>query len=300
VITTGVKYRHVVFADAINLSRRPLNHAPQPQEIGYPFESHPSFNLDEQAFVRWVLRRAGIDVGHYRRETMARRLPACLRVLRAASLSHARFIIERDDELLHAAVSALIIGVTHFFRDPPVFDAIRDEVLPRISLRPAPCVWSVGCSDGSELYSVAILLAEMRALHRSSLLGTDCRMDAIRDAAEGHFGAAAMEPIPPALRDLHFSRDPADYESYVARPFLHGLLQWRCANVLHAVEPGPWDLILCRNMSMYLRPEAAEKLWKSLLAELRPGGYLVLGKAERPHGSGSLSLVTPGIYRRDT
>jgi len=300
VITKAAKYCHVVFADAINLSRRPVDHAPQAEEIGYQLESHPSFNLDEQTFVRWVLRRAGIDAEHYRRETLARRLPACLRVLRAASLSHARFMIERNDELLHEAVSALIIGVTQFFRDAPVFDALRDVVLPRISQHPHVRIWSVGCSDGSELYSVAILLAEMRALHRCSLLGTDCRAEAMRQAVEGRFCGAALAAVPDRMREHHFSPDPINdgSHSYKARPFLCSSMRWRCANVLDAVEPGPWDLILCRNMSMYLRPEASGRLWKSLQSELRPGGYLVLGRAERPHGVDSLSIASPGVYRR--
>jgi chemotaxis protein methyltransferase CheR/two-component system CheB/CheR fusion protein len=57
-------------------------------------------------------------------------------------------------------------------------------------------------------------------------------------------------------------------------------------------------LILCRNMSIYLQPGAVERLWRSLEAALRPGGTLVLGKAERPHGATDLVPTHPGVYRR--
>ena len=64
------------------------------------------------------------------------------------------------------------------------------------------------------------------------------------------------------------------------------------------MEPGQWDVILCRNMAMYLAPEAAAALWRNLDSLLRPGGILVLGKAERPTGT-RLSMIAPCVYRRD-
>jgi chemotaxis methyl-accepting protein methylase len=64
-------------------------------------------------------------------------------------------------------------------------------------------------------------------------------------------------------------------------------------------EPGHWDLILCRNLGMYLKADLAGQLWNRLARALRPGGWLVLGKAERPMGASILSAVSPCLYRRD-
>jgi chemotaxis methyl-accepting protein methylase len=58
-------------------------------------------------------------------------------------------------------------------------------------------------------------------------------------------------------------------------------------------------LILCRNLTMYLRPEVAGRVWEALEHALRPGGFLVLGKAERPIGARRLGVVAPCIFRRD-
>jgi chemotaxis methyl-accepting protein methylase len=82
---------------------------------------------------------------------------------------------------------------------------------------------------------------------------------------------------------------------------LRGAVRWLQSDLLGGPQPGPWDLVLCRNMAMYLQPIAAERLWRGIVSSLRPGGLLVLGKAERPCASvaGDLSApVAPCVYRR--
>ena len=75
-------------------------------------------------------------------------------------------------------------------------------------------------------------------------------------------------------------------------------MRWRTGDVLTLPEPGTWDLVLCRNLAIYLQPEAASGLWRRLGASLRPGGLLALGKAERPTGASDLAAVGPCLYRR--
>ena len=113
------------------------------------------------AFAGWVLRQAGLEGRTYRSGVFARRVPACLRALKAGSFGSARAILERRPELLPLALDTLLIGVTAFFRDREVFDDIRDVLVPRLAVlgRP-PRAWSAACSSGAELYGLAILLDE--------------------------------------------------------------------------------------------------------------------------------------------
>jgi chemotaxis protein methyltransferase CheR len=307
---SSARYRHVTFADAMDLSGRPINLAPPPNvSLQVVDQSAASSSgtielcAEERSLLNWLFARVRLDANDYRAETLARRLPACLRLLRAASASHARALLERNPSLVLPAVNALVIGVTSFFRDADVFRTIAQIVLPRITEKSCTDghvarVWSAACSDGPELYSVAMLLAEQRQLHRCHLLGTDCRLEATQRASVGRFPAASAErDTRPALLATYFTMDEEGY--YVARPCLRALLHWRTADVLHVQEPGPWDLILCRNMAMYLRGEATQRLWTALESSLRPGGYLVLGKAERPQGAAGLVPVAPCVYRRE-
>jgi chemotaxis methyl-accepting protein methylase len=262
-----------------------------------PAERALSLSHETAALTQWLFARAGLDARQYRAETLQRRLPACLRAVRARSPAHARQLLEKAPELASAALSALVIGVTAFFRDPPVFELLRRQLLPELARgRPRLHVWSAGCSDGAELYSLAILLAELGLLGNSYLVGSDCRADALRRARAGVFDEVALRAVPPPLLKRYFVRRAGGWEVI---PPLRYALHWRTADVLKTLEPGLWDVILCRNTAMYLRAEAAGALWERLEAVLRPGGLLVLGKAERPTGAQRLSLVGSCIYRRN-
>lgn len=170
-------------------------------------------------------------------------------------------------------------------------------LLPQLLARPdGPRIWSVGCSDGAELYSLAMLLEARGGLRRASLLGTDCRADAIARAIQGSFELSAIKNVPAEFRGRYLLFHDARWRVH---PRLRAATEWRNANVLATTEAVSWDLILCRNLAIYLNPPAVARLWGSLAQCLCPGGFLMLGKAERPYGTRGLSQIAPGIYQRE-
>lgn len=296
-------YRHLVFPD-LSQSRLALNLAPSSRDPADAAPADGSFRLAvpdaldpaEAEFVNWLLRQGGLDVNDYRPESLRRRLPACLRVLGVQSVARAQLILRRQPELLPKALSAVVIGVTSFFRDPSVFDALAAEVLPSLRGEASPLrVWSAGCSDGQELYSVAMLLAEAMRLDDAELLGTDCRAQAISAAISGRYDAAAMESVPSDWQDKYFTHDGGAWE--VSESLRHAT-RWEIAALPGNVAPCSFDLILCRNLAIYLELNAAERLWAHLITALRPGGVLGVGKAERPAALRTLKQVGPCLYRR--
>jgi chemotaxis methyl-accepting protein methylase len=244
----------------------------------------------------WVIDRAGLPPGAYRHAPLQRRLPACLRTLRVHSVAAARRLLEDRPDLLPAAVSSLLIGVTGFFRDTAVFEGLRDKVLPSLAGRPGPLrVWSAACSTGAELYSVAILLAEAGLLDRSFLLGTDCRGDAIDRARLGLYDATTLTLVRRATRDKYFEPAGQRWRPVAA---LRRQVRWKVADLARSIEAGPWALILWRNLAIYLTPDLVAAIWRRLAEALAPGGFLVVGKAERPPASLGLSALRRGIYQR--
>lgn len=290
------RFRHVVFSGAG--ASRVIDFAPSAaKQTAHPSASQSPFSPEQRAFVNWLFERAGIDANIYRSETLHRRLNACLRALRATSPEQAKQIIQQSPQQLRTAISAMIIGVTSFFRDAAVFDHLTFTVLPALSRNQSPVrIWSAGCSDGAELYSIAMLLAEMGLLDDTYLLGTDCRLEAVNRARGGMFDGNELRGVPQTWIDKYFSQQE---DAFAICPRLRTAVQFRSADVTQLREPGNWDLIFCRNLAMYLRPEVAGKLWESFEAAIRPGGFLVLGKAERPMGSSRFACVAPCIYRRD-
>ena len=301
------RFRHVVFTG--RRSGSPLNLAPQSasassgsitEVVAAPTARDPAAHrlaADEAAFVDWIFDLAALDARAYRPETLSRRLPACLRALRVNSIAKARRAVEGDPARVNIALGAMLIGVSGFFRDASVFDALRHSVLPQLPHRAAhPRVWSVGCSDGQELYSVAMLLREAGLLGGAALLGTDCRAAALARARSASYEDAALRDVPSDLREKYFFRDGTMWRVVNE---LRGAVQWRRGDATRLTEPGAWDLILCRNVSMYLRGEVATRLRQVCEQSLRVGGFLVFGKAERPSGSTRLSQVAPCIYRKE-
>jgi chemotaxis methyl-accepting protein methylase len=196
------------------------------------------------------------------------------------------------------AVSALLIGVTQFFREPDMFSYLDKVVLPKLSASGAGLrVWSAGCADGAELYSVAMLLAGRGLLEGSTLLGTDCRGDAIAQAQRGWFEPTRLQSLDEGLRQTYFVPQQRGWQ------VCDGLRQatlWQQGDALAGspAEQPSWDLILCRNVAIYLEPTAAARLWTVLVGSLRIGGVLVVGKAERPQQQLSLLRLAPCVLEK--
>jgi chemotaxis protein methyltransferase CheR len=251
----------------------------------------------EASFPRWVLGLAGLDAGAYRDQPLLRRVPACLRALKVRSQEDARHLLQTRPDLVPCAVSSLLIAVTEFFRDGPVFEALHTQILADLAELGEPLrVWSAGCSTGAELYSIAILLAKAGVLECSDLLGTDCRTDAIAQAVAASYDAAAMHSVAATTRLEYFEAAAAG----TWRPIesLRRRVRWKVADLARQTEDGPWDIILWRNAAIYLNPALAARTFERLAGALAPGGLLIVGKAERPPARAGLQAAGPCIYRK--
>jgi chemotaxis protein methyltransferase CheR len=242
-----------------------------------------------------LFRRAGLSAHAYRGVALSRRIPACLRFLRVKDLDSARLKLESRPDLVSATLSVVLLGVTEFFRDHSVFDQLQASMVPHLHrLGQPPRVWSAACSDGRELYTVAVLLNEAGLLTGSHLLGTDCREEAILTAWQGNFPVAVLDKVETSWRG-HFV---AHRDEIRPRDELRRVTRWKQADLLQGVEPGPWDLILWRNMAIYLDPASARNVWDGLIRQLSPGGYLVTGKADYPPRNRNLEKIGPCIFRK--
>lgn len=253
----------------------------------------------DHSFLAGLFAQAGLPLDRYRTGALLRRVPACLRFLGVRSLTEAASRLATRPALVWPLLDVVLLGVTQFCRDAAVFGALRERHLPHLLARqPHPRIWSAGCSEGQELYSVAACLAEHDALERCELLGTDCRPEAIARARAGEYAAGAVDQLPPAWsRTLFFPfRNSARIH-----PRLRTAVAWRVADLLAGAEQGPWDLIFCRNLAIYLEPAESAALWRRLAAQLAPGGLLVTGKAENPVAStGLFERIDACIYRQRT
>ncbi len=297
------QWRHIHF-EGVGESH-PTRSAPraprysQPHPIAHPLPHAANLGSTQpeqtlHPFLSWLFSQAALDSQKYRAAALNRRLTACQRALKAASPGDARVLLERHPELLPKAIDSVLIGVSGFFRDPQVFAALENRVLPQLlAARPELRVYSLGCAEGQELYSVAMLLERLGALERSYLLGVDCRTNALEHAAAGCYSITALQGLEPRWRNA-FER--ASEHVRIASP-LRARTHWKRANLATSTNcDSDWDLILFRNVAIYLQPDETLRLWRHLAEQLRPGGVLVTGKAERPPANLGFQRIEPCIF----
>ncbi|HEX8271334.1 MAG TPA: chemotaxis protein CheB [Longimicrobiaceae bacterium] len=264
---------------------------------------------DTEAWLAQVfatLRRGtGHDFSLYKRPTVLRRLERRLRFNGMAGLEEYLPLLRQSEAETRALVRDLLISVSGFFRDPEAFAALAG-VVPALFEGKGPGdavrVWVAGCATGEEAYSIAVLLDEHASTlehpPRVQIFATDIDEKGYAWGREGLYPASAVAAIPPERLRGYFTREAGGYR--VRKPLREEVL-FAVHNVLHDPPFSRLDLISCRNLLIYLQPEAQERLKETFHYALRPGGLLFLGAAESA-GAGGLFAPVAGpqrIYRRD-
>jgi chemotaxis protein methyltransferase CheR len=197
-----------------------------------------------------------------------------------------------DTPLWQTVVAALTIGETNFFRQPGWFSQLEQQVLgPAIERRRASGpkhlrIWSAGCATGEEAYSLAMLVARLLRGTQGwsiSIVGTDLNTAALGEARRGVYREWSLRDVDAATRLLHFQRLASG--RFELAPATRALVRFQTLN-LAADEP--WtdprlsnlDLIVCRNVLMYLSPERQRAVAQRLIASLAPDGWIATAPAE--------------------
>jgi chemotaxis protein methyltransferase CheR len=253
-------------------------------------ETGPQRRSDEHAFRGLrdlVLAAGGIDLDRYKDRCVLRRIAVRQRASGAADLRAYLKLVSRDPVERAQLVKALTIHVSQFFRNPTTFRAIETDVLPAIlgdkdrtgsrALR----LWSAGCSCGEEAYSLALLLRETarNALghYSTTIYGTDIELECLRAAREGRYTEASLKAMPPGWRQRYFTQCG---NQYVVGPELRRLVHFKRHSVLDPVPFGRIDLVVFRNVLIYMTDALQEQVLLGVHGALNPGGYLILGKVE--------------------
>lgn len=257
-----------------------------------------------------ILLRAhtGHDFSLYKRNTLYRRIERRMGIHQIDRMAgYVRYLQENSQEL-DLLFKELLIGVTNFFRDPAVWEQLRTEAIPALLADRAPGhtlrAWVPGCSTGEEAYSLAMVFKEaVEALKPPGsftiqVFATDLDRDAIDQARQGIFpGNVAADVGEERLRRF-FTKDDRGHR---VRKEIREMVIFAPQNLIMDPPFTKLDIVSCRNLLIYLAPEAQKKLIPLFHYSLRPGGLLLLGSAETV-GSGTELFVPLGgktrIFRR--
>ncbi|MFL5381552.1 MAG: chemotaxis protein CheB [Longimicrobiaceae bacterium] len=260
--------------------------------------------LLEQVFSA-LRARTGHDFSLYKRSTVLRRLDRRLGFTGAGTLEDYLPLLRGSAAEAAALVRDLLISVSGFFRDPEAFAAL-ERAIPALFEGKGPGdavrVWTVGCATGEEAYSIAILLDEHASTlehpPQVQLFATDIDEKGYAWGREALYPAAAVADISADRLRRSFTREAGGFR--VRKSLREGVL-FAVHNVLHDAPFSRLDLITCRNLLIYLQPEAQARALETFHYALRRGGLLFLGRSESA-GDGGLFAPEAGaerLYRRD-
>lgn len=243
---------------------------------------------EERQFIRIlnILRSvSGVDFRLYKPGTIRRRIARRLALKKIDTLQeYVKYLQAHSEEVRQLHEDALI-NVTHFFRDPDVFQVFKDEILPRLfserSSEQQVRIWVPGCSTGEEVYSLAICLLEFLTGQPVEppiqIFGTDASNFSIEKARQGLYPESIVADVSEERLRRFFNR--AD-KGYQISKRLRDLCIFARQNLCNDPPFSKLDLISCRNVLIYFGHELQRRLIQTFNYALRPNGYLLFGTAE--------------------
>lgn len=227
----------------------------------------------------------------YKNACIKRRISARIRSTGYTSaMEYADFLLQSRSEPAHL-IKMLTIHVSKFFRNQGTFNKLCDEIFPSLFSgciqegRDHLDIQSIGCASGEEPYSLALILHNFFAREMSqvkiSIHAMDIDAEVLRIAAEAAYELDRMDETPVAITKRYFTFQD---DKYRLAPEIRNMVTFHCQDMLRPEPLEKCDLVLCRNVLIYLERSHQVALLKRFAEALRSGGILVLGKTENLMG----------------
>ena len=263
--------------------------------VNHPLNSQKSNNLklhisENTGFVDKVLRliqkHTDLDFRVYKESTVTRRIEHRISINNKTSIEEYWSYVSANPEEVELLKQDLLIGVTQFFRDPEVWDAVKNDVVSKVVTsvnEEEPIrIWCAGCSTGEEAYTIAILFSEMLEKKNISrgvkVFASDIDQAAVAFAGNGIYPASISTEVPSEYLNKYFFQ-LADGSFQVVKE-LRQTVVFAAHNLIQDPPFSNMDFISCRNTLIYLQSPAQQKALAFFHFALKLNGYLLLGSAE--------------------
>ncbi len=242
------------------------------------------FDIDYNPFKKEVKSLLAIDLDQYKPAQMKRRIRSFISKYKCETLVEFVSRLRSNPTVLLDFKDFLTINVTEFFRNPERFLDLQVNIMPGIIAeakkqgRPFR-IWSAGCSNGSEAYTLAIIMEDSFPGQDYSILATDIDETVMKLASEGDFREIDIKNIPQDLLAKHFDKS-VDEQRWKIKQRLKRNVRFSRNNLLEDPFSKGFDLILCRNVVIYFTEDAKDALYKKFYDALTVGGVLFIGGTE--------------------
>lgn len=252
--------------------------------------NHEKEELELDTFLTVIHSCYGYDFKDYARASLKRRVQNLAIISGYQHISEMLPRILYDSDFLNQFLEGMSITVTDMFRDPWVFKALRERVLPALRIFPKINIWHAGCATGEEVYAMAILLKEEGLFDHTQIYATDFNNHSLKIAEEGIYPLERLQKFTEnylqaggksSLSDYyHVKYNSAKFDSALKKNIIftnHNLVEDRVF--------GEMNLIVCRNVLIYFNQTLQNKVLMLFKDSLTPTGFLLLGDKETTHFS---------------
>lgn len=223
-----------------------------------------------------------VDFNSYKENTLTRRIERRIKINQCKTTSQYIQLLNESDKEKETLYREMLIGVTSFFRDQEAYEALKQEVLSKLDYAKGNLrVWSAGCSTGEEVYSMAIAINEYLDAKKINcdvkLFATDIDTVALEYAGTGIYPTSIAGELEPELLEKYFTKTEVGYQ---INEQIRKQVVFAKHNILKDPPFSKLDILVCRNLFIYIKSEFQQKILSSFYYALNRGGYLFLGSSE--------------------
>ena len=251
-------------------------------------EKHVTKEDADFAMLKNVIKdKLGFNCEYYKDSHFKRRIDVRLRASGSKNYGDYVKLLKENDGERAVLMDTLTVNVTNFFRNTEVYDIVEKEVLPAVikSKGSSPLksikIWSAGCSIGVEAYSIAMLLDHILGnnirKYNISITGTDIDKASLQQAQQGVYSNIEMKDVRPAFLKKYFVQQGNQYHVIDE---LKKMTHFKSHDMISGPKIKGFDIIFCRNVTIYFEKELQEKLYMDFFDGLNENGFFVMGKTE--------------------
>lgn len=255
--------------------------------IAHPFNKKQVKTIPDElnsfSKILMILRDScGVDFSQYKESTIVRRIERRVQINRFSTLEEYVPYLSDSQKEKDILYRELLIGVTGFFRDPEAFERLNEKVLPSLNYEKGLLrIWSAASSTGEEVYSLAILFKEYLIKNHLNcevkIFATDIDRIALDVAGKGFYPDGIVADVDPQLLTKYFNKRENGYEIKEA---IRNMVVFARHNVLKDPPFSKLDLLVCRNLFIYFKPDLQQHVLGMFYYALNQGGFLFMGSSE--------------------
>ncbi len=251
-----------------------------------------------------IHNRYGIDFRSYETVSLQRRITRLMHRHRLESVYHLWQKVLYDKDFVQIFINEVTIGFTELFRNISLWQTLKNDIMEQFPNTKPLKIWHAGCATGEEVYSMLILLQELRRIETTEILATDINTEFMAQVRQGKYDSSLWKKFNKSYQSFVQSsqKDLSQYaelgeEWFVFHKNLRKNLQVRFHNLTQFPQKEHFQLIFCRNVLIYFDEALKQQVLKLLCESLRPGGYLILGfyDALPTNTELPLKLTNPGL-----